>query len=273
MSEGKEVAVVDPKGTAVVGYDYGEASGEGFEGTASEDLSIPFIGVFQALSPQVSDDNPKGSRPGMLFNTVTRQLHDPETGIVFLPVHKEVAYVEWVPRDNGGGFVGMHDPNGDIVKAAIADNDGQKFGKLKTGENDLIETYYMYGLILNEEGTAADGFAVISFTSTKIKPFRDWITAMYTLKGRPPMWANRAVIRSVKQTNKNQQDFFNFQIDPLKDTWGGSLIDPKANAELLEEARDFRKMVVTGMARAAFDTENAAGGAEASAGSEEDAPF
>ena len=151
------------------------------------------------------------------------------------------------------------DPNGDTVKQAIANNDGNRIGKLAIGENELIETHYVYGLVLDEEGAMATSFAVISFTSTKIKPYRDWITAMYTLRGKPPMYANRARVRTIKQKNEHGT-FFNFRIDPLGDTWVSSLINPAEQADLLGEARDFRQMVVDGMARAAFETQNATGG-------------
>ncbi len=263
----REVVTAEGGGNVVV-HDYGKDAGAGFEGTTGADLSVPFLSILQSNSPQVEDNDPKGAKSGMLFNTVTREMVGGDDGLVLLPCHKELAYVEWVPRDSGGGFVGLHDPNGDVVRKAIEDNDGNRIGKLKVGDNDLIETHYVYGLILDEEGEETYGFAVVSFSSTKIKPFRDWITAMYTLKGKPPMFANRARIRTVKQKN-DYGTFYNFRVDPLKETWAKSLIDPSVGKELLVEARDFREMVVSGMARAAFETQNAAG---SDAPAEGDAP-
>lgn len=253
----KEVAKVETGGAVAV-LDYGEDAGVGFEGTKGSDLSIPFLAILQANSPQVEDKDPAGAESGMLFNTVTRELISGDEGTVFLPCHKEMAYVEWKP--DRGGFVGLHDPNGEIVSKAIQENDGNKIGKLQTGENDLVETHYVYGLMLDPTGAETLGFAVLSFTSTKIKPFRDWITAMYTLKGKPPMFANRARLRTVKQKNEHGT-FYNFRVDPFAETWVASLINPQAQTELLTEARDFREMVVSGMAKAAFDTERAAGDA------------
>lgn len=258
---GKEVAV-KKGGTAVAAYDYGEYGGEGFEGTSSSDLSIPFLAVLQSNSPVVEEEEVEGAKAGMLYNTVTREIISGEDGVVFLPVHKDVAYVEWIPRDSGGGFVGLFDPQSAEVKKAIADNGGNRIGKLKLENgNELIETHYVYGLLLDPSGQETTGFAVLSFTSTKIKPCRDWFTAMYTLKGKPPLFANRAVLKTVKQKNE-KGTFYNFRIDPLKATWKDSLINPKEEAHLLQEAREFREMVTSGMAKAAFETENAAGGTE-----------
>lgn len=259
MAPKKDVAKTTKKDVSTKGFDYGDDSGAGFEDTTGADLSVPFLGILQANSPQVVDEDPKDAKSGMIFNTVTRELYTSDAGVVVIPCHKETAYVEWVPRDNGGGFVGLHDPNGDVVKKAIEENNGQKMGKLKVGENDLIETHYFYLLVMNEGGTETEGFAVVSFTSTKIKPYRDWLTAMYTLKGKPPVFANRAVIRTIKQKNEHGT-FYNFRIDPLKDTWTNSLINPSTEGNLLVEAREFREMVTSGMARAAFETQNDTGG-------------
>lgn len=280
-AESTEVAKTSPAG-GVAGYDYGDHAGAGFEDTKGSDLSVPFLGILQSNSPQVEEKDPEGAESGHLFNTVTREVIDGNTGTPFLPVHKELAYVQWIPRNKGGGFVNLHDPNGEIVAKAIEENDGERIGKLKTpsedrvGEDDeLVETNYVYGLMLDDAGVETTGFGVISFTSTKIKPYRDWITAMYTLKGKPPMFANRARIRTVKQKNEHGT-FYNFRIDPLMATWVKSLIDPVKEAALIKEAAEFREMVTSGMARAAFETEKSAEGAKGGGsgdGGGGDAPF
>lgn len=257
------------------GYSYGDDQGSGFEGTTGADLSIPFLGVLQSNSQQVEDENPPGAKAGMLYNTVTRELLDGAAGVPFLPVHKEHAFVEWIPRDAGGGFVGLHEPGSEIVKKAIAANGGQKFGKLVLADgHELIETHYVYGLTLEEDLVTTNGFAVLSFSSTKIKPCRDWFTAMYTLKGRPPLFANRARLRTTKQKNE-KGSFFNFQLEPARETWIKSLINPVAEAALLTEAKEFRDMVTSGMARASYETQNATGdaGAGGPAPNGDEAPF
>lgn len=273
--ESTEVVETNPGG-AVVGYDYGQDAGAGFEGTSSKDLSVPFLGILQSNSPQVEEKDPPGAESGMLFNTVTRELLDGDKGVGFLPCHKEgPVFVEWVPRNKGGGFVALHDPESDAVKNAepIVNEQGKETRRLRYGDNELIETYYMYGLFLDEDKLSTIGFAVISFTSTKIKPYRDFVTAMYTMKGKPPIFANRARIRTVKQSN-DAGTFYNFRIDPLEETWLKSLIDPSENSALLKEAKDFQEMVTSGMARAAFETERVAGDGAATASADgEDPPF
>lgn len=259
--------------------DWGEDAGGGFEDTTAADLSVPFLNVLQSNSPQVEDKDPTGAESGMIFNTVTRELHDGDKGLIFLPCHKEgPLWVEWVPRHKGGGYVTSHAPDSAEVEEArgnppILNERGEPTRKLRYGDNELIETYYMYGLMLDEEGLESQGFAVISFTSTKIKPYRDWVTAMYTLKGRPPLFANRGRIKTVRQKN-DDGSYYNFRVEPLNATWVASLLDPTKNAELLTEARDFRQMVVSGMARAAFETERSTGdGSQSPSSSGETPPF
>ena len=287
-----EVAKKTKANGAVATYDYGEDAGAGFEGTRGLDLSIPFLGILQSNSPQVEDKDPEGASPGMLFNTVTRELIDGDRGVLFLPYHKEgPLWIEWVPRVKGGGFVGMHAPESDVVKngeAIINPETGKPTRKLRHGENELIETFYVYGLVLdNDDCLDPIGFAVISFTSTKIKPHRDWMTSMYTLRvpgagGRkvnPPIFANRARLKTVKQKN-DAGTFHNFRISPLEDTWAAGVLNPadQSHLALLTEAKDFLEMVKSGMARAAFETERAAGdggsvGASSSGSDDEHIPF
>jgi len=280
---GKDVVKKEEGGAVTAGgFDYGEMAGAGFEDTKGSDLSIPFINLLQSNSPEVEEELIPGAKTGDMVNTVTGELIKADEGVVFLPVHKEEAWVEWVPRNKGGGFAGLHDPAGELVQELIKANggsrippkgsDGKRIAFKTDNGNEVIETYYVYGLILNAEGTEVESFAVISFSSTKIKPYRDWLTSMYLIKGKPPMFANRARIKSVKQKNESGT-YANFAISPLKDTWAKSLINPAEEADLLAEATDFRKMVLSGVARADFNAQqNAATGGDGG-GEGDKAPF
>jgi hypothetical protein len=254
--EAKGTEVQKTAGGAVAAYDYGSDQGAGFENTKGSDLSIPFIQVLQSNSPQVEQNNPEGAKSGMLFNSVTKEMTDGREGIPFLPCHREDSYVEWTPRDNGGGLVDRHDPSSEIVKKAIAASD-KKFGKLRLANgNDLVQTSYVYGLTLNKAGDEVEAFAVVSCSGTKLKPFKAWFTDMYMIKGQPPLFAHRTIIKSVDDSNKKGK-FKNFEFVPLKGTTKGSMINPVTEGKLLEAARDFREMVTSGKAKAAFETQTA----------------
>jgi hypothetical protein len=251
----------------VNGYGYGEDAGIGFEDTGGKDISIPFLSILQNNSKPVENGD-DGAKPGALYNSVTKEITE---SLTIIPVHKESVYVEWVSRENGGGFVGLRDYAD--VKQDIANSKSAGYGKIKTANgNELIETYYVYALVLNDEGTETRGFCVIPFTSSKIKPYRNWITSLYTIKGKPPLFAHRAVIKTVKQKNA-KGSFYNYEIHPLRSSWVTSLIDPKKEAGLLQEAKDFREVVGSGLAKVDYAAqENSDFGASPDQSSD-DAPF
>jgi hypothetical protein len=249
------VAKTDTTSTSLVqtsSFDYGEDAGGGFEKTTSADLSIPFFSVLQSNSPEVEDDS-RGLKPGQIFNTVTGEVVDGTPGLPFLACHQEIKFVEWVPREKGGGYVAAYDPEDPVVKAAIAKNGGKRAGKLPLPSgNELIETHYVYGLQLSADGETSEGFGVFSFTSTKIKPKRDWFTSMYMVKGKPPIFAFRTILPTVKQKNE-KGTFYNLSPAGLFGNWVKSLLPP--THPLFAEAKAFREMVVSGVAKAATNME------------------
>lgn len=259
---GKEVAT-EVKGTVVTGYDYGDDTHSGFEGTKITDLSIPFVNVLQPMSPEIVDNTIEGARPGDLFNSVTKEIM--KQPLTIIPVYKEAAVVEWVPRNKGGGLVDRHELDSEIFKDAIAKNggsrippkdaDGKRIQFKSPAGNDLIETYYVYCLIVDADGKNTEGYCVLSFASTKIKVHKDWMTSMYTIKGRPPIFANRCHVSTVKEIRESGTSF-NYKISPMLDTWVGSLINPNEQLDLLTEAKAFGQMIENGLARAAFETES-----------------
>lgn len=256
--------VTEAKNTQVsTSFDYGEYSHLGFEGTKIEDLSIPFINVLQSNSPEVEDELIEGCKPGDLVNSVTKEIL--KQPVVVIPVFKEAAVVEWVPRTKGGGLVARHELDSEIFLNAIKENggsrippkdaDGKRIPFKSPAGNDLVETYYVYCLTMNDEGTEIEGYCVLSFSSTKIKVYKDWMTALYTQKGRPPIFANRCKISTAKQKNESGT-FYNYKIGPFANTWRESLINPSTpdGIALLKEAKEFADMIEQGLARADFDS-------------------
>lgn len=283
-----EVAEVENK-TAVAAFDYGEDAHGGFEDTTIQDLSIPFVNLLQALSPEVEDQLIEGAAAGMLLNSVTKEFMTQP--LIVQPVLKEEVWVEWVPRHKGGGVVARHEPNSDIIKEVLKKNNGSRIPpkdaenkrppfKMPDGSgNDLVETHYWYCLILDEEGLSQESYCVLAFSSTKIKVQKDWMTSMYTVKGNPPMWAHRAKVSTSKQKS-DSGSFFNFSIAPFGDTWREGLINPSTEEgkELLRSAKEFREMIQSGLARPDMDGADSTDTAASPAGGgkpadDDDMPF
>lgn len=267
---GKAVATKKDQVPAV--GNYGDYASAGFETVRQEDLAIPFLAILHTTSPQVEDDNPKGAKAGMLFNTVTQELYDGDAGVVFQPCYFENdLFIEWVPRNKGGGFVGAHRESDKIVQDAIKANGGSKFGKLVVGDgHELIETHQCYGLILDADGKESICPAVVSFTSTRIKPGRDFMTALKLVKGKPPVFAFRSLLRTKKEQN-DSGTWYNWVIEPFGGgNWIQSLISPD-NTDLLDEGHALYQSIGSGQRQAAYDTAREAEGA--GAGGEEEIPF
>lgn len=258
VTETKKTAVTDAPS-----FDYGADAHAGFEGTTIADLSIPFIKIMQSNSPEVEDELIPGIKSGDLINSVSKEIL--KQPLVVQPVFKEAAIVEWVPRNKGGGLAGRHEPDSEMFLNAIEKNggsrippkdaDGKRIPFKSPDGNDLVETYYIYCLMMDATGEEIEGFCVLSFASTNIKVYKDWLTSMYTLKGAPPIYANRCKVSTAKQKNESGT-FYTFSIGPLNETYRTSLINPGTpeGQSLLTEGRDFAKMIDNGLARADFDS-------------------
>lgn len=232
--------------------DYGDDAGLGMEGMTSADVSIPFINLLQPLSPEVSGEGAvEGAKSGDFFNTVSRELISGKKGFLFQPCVRQHVFVEWVPRDAGGGFVAIHQDDSAEVIEARRNNGGKVYGGMKIGDNDLLETVYLYGHVLDEDGLTPLGFAVLSLTSTKLKPLRDAMTLVWTtrINGRtPPLFAFRFRITSKPDKNKKGQPFQNIVIDAK----ALPLLNPAVEAEaaLLAQGRAFMASVRDGERKA-----------------------
>ncbi len=255
-SKTTDVAVKE-QNTAMAEYGaYADYAGAGFENQTSDDYSIPFLQILQALSPQLQEND--SLRQGMILNTVTGEVWDGKKGIAFVPATTQHVYVEWKPRDAGGGFVGIHEVNSDLVNHAKAAS--AEYGKYNTPDgNELIETFYVYGIALDDDGNASE--AVLAFSSTKIKKYKGWMTKAKTIQiplpdGRripAPLFAHRYRLKTVSEKN-NKGQFFN---------WDAIAFDGE-NAQqarllpddpLFQSAVNIKSMIEQGKARAAYESQ------------------
>lgn len=260
---------------SVAAYDYGEDAGLGTEQLGREDYAIPFLYLLQPLSPVITQGTLPDAKPGMIMNTVNQELFpaaETTTGVLFIPCYKEHLYGEWRPRNAGGGFVKDHAVDSEIVRELKSK---QGFGKLTTGDgNELIETFYVYGLLVKDDETEP---AVIAFTSTKIKIYKQWMTRIGTMKvptpagGKiaPPMWAHVWRFNSVLQ-RKDQNVWHNFKI-----TFRGANADESRLAPsdpIYQAGKELYESCKAGGIRVATESLAAATGGASGDGSEEEAP-
>lgn len=128
----RNVSAADDLGDLIV-----DDSGSGVS-DRPEDKFYPIITVLQRQSPQVDDsstDYVDGAKGGSIWlRNFEVEIVDGREGIVVQPVIMYTEYVEWTPREMGGGMVARY---AKPPPAAVIQPDGFSW---KMGSNDLRET-------------------------------------------------------------------------------------------------------------------------------------
>jgi len=172
-----------------------EFIGRGNEEMGSDDLSTPFLLILQPLSPQVEEI--EGAKPGSLFVTVGERVFDGgEEGVQIVPCHFQSRWIEWVPRDAGGGFVRQYEPGEEPPGAA-----GNIKVTLENG-NDCVKTHLQYVLLLppGEEPQPV----VLSCAGTALTPsakLNSALAAATTPRGVLPRFASIWRLTTHKRKN------------------------------------------------------------------------
>lgn len=215
----KQVAVLEKPGALAV-MDFGDDAGVGIDGAGADELLIPFVVVLQKNSPQCDEEAGTavpGARPGDFYNTATGQVYDGKRGVTGIPVHRDHNFAEFTPRNLGGGFVGTHAPDDDLVLQLRAKYG--KFGRMYTSERktpeglpaegtEVQETFYVYFIIV-DEATGLTERVILAFKSTQIKKYKGWISRVDGIRYmgpsgqpiKPPLWAHRWRLTTVGEKN------------------------------------------------------------------------
>jgi hypothetical protein len=228
--------------------------GGGWEDVSSDEMRVPIIRPLHQMSPQcrpTEQGGLEGAMPGMIYNTATNALHDGAKGIEFIPCFRCVNYVEYVPRSQGGGFIGVRDPDDPLV-TDLRRAQG-RFGKLKTTDgSELVETMYLYGLILGEDGAVAE--AVVPFASSQISQYQTFITryrlVLRTKGGKtvqPNLWDHRIRLTTVFRKN-DKGSWYGWSIAPANGSITASFV-PEGDP-LLAIASRFHRSLAEGRAKA-----------------------
>ena len=104
--------------TNVALSDFEEFGSLGFEETRTEDMAVPFLRILAQLSPQVNKREGayvEGAEAGMIFNTVSNKVYDGEKGVQVIPCYYNRRFVEWAPREKGGGYFGSYHPDDPMI--------------------------------------------------------------------------------------------------------------------------------------------------------------
>lgn len=188
-----------PSAVATLG-DMEALAGCGLEDVSADDYAIPFVRILQPLSPQVVKGTVEGAEAGDIIETATNSLYEE---IDVIPCAFKRHYIEWKPREQGGGFVASYELGNPVIQTAV--RQGNK--DILPNGHELQNTSEFYCL-LDSDGMWMP--VVISMTATQLKRGRRWLTIMQKQKmtstdGRrtftPPTFAYSYTLKTLSETN------------------------------------------------------------------------
>jgi hypothetical protein len=153
----------------------------GLENLERTDMTLPRLAVAQALSPQLSESDPKyieGLQKGMFFNTITREVYGKKVQVIPLLFYK--SRILFNAMDTGGGMrcqsvdniTGIGDPGGTCVKCPLS-----QFGSARNGEGKgtACNQFFNYAAVAASDGKfLPEGLLVFSLKSSALKVAKDW---------------------------------------------------------------------------------------------------
>mgnify|MGYP000215178609 CR=1 FL=1 len=245
--------------------------------TAAE-MAMSYFTPLTGTSPQCQEGQAKyieNAKPGMIYDNVTQECIEGRTnGITIVPCFQERKFVEWIHRDEGGGYVAEHALDSGIDKTAVKNDQGQQI--LPNG-HQLVETAYLYCIIMTE-GSPIPNWGVIPFKSTQLSRYRQLNTykkkAVEVVNGQIinlPSFAYKYKFTTVPESN-------------AKGSWYGWKITPEGLIAPIEEltkspvyqaAKAFASAVKSGAVQASSSvlSEDSEPSAPVETVSEGDVPF
>lgn len=179
------------------------AQGRGSENIGMEDLVIPRLELVQALSKCLEEGSAayiEGARPGMLYNSVTRQLYGDQ--VLVCPVYFRKQWLAWKDQKAGGGFGGAFDTPAE-AQARIDEQDKDR------EDWEAIETAQQIVLIVDTD-TYETTEAVIPMARTRMKVSRQW-NSLIRVNGFD-RFSRIYEVFTVDETNSVNQSYKNMAI-------------------------------------------------------------
>lgn len=218
-------------------FDIAKVSGEGMD-NLEESNALPIIRILQDLSPEVKKRHEKyieGAEAGVLYWNLNQSLL-PQP-LEFVPVRSVALYTEWVPKDEGGGLVAIH--NLDIVNHVDYKKDVKKKNDEWLGDHELKYTrYWMILAKIDDEWQKA----MLAMTSTQLRVARQMSKEIknFSYDGdlkevQPPMFARTFNLETVLEKNAADQEYYNFKVTANK------VLDFDADEALLTQAHEASK--------------------------------
>lgn len=240
---GTDVAVQDDV------IDFEGDAGSGAENITASMLVIPFLSIIQATSGYVKKSETsqyiKGAEEGFIINTASKQMwngdaSDEANGVNLIVCNIRPKHVEWVPKEKGGGLVKIwEDDSYKRMSGYVKAEKGQKI--ITPAGNEIIEYLDLFS-ILQDRKTGDFTRALFSAKSTSIKPTRQLLTQLTSLKlpaKKPGTFFQPAMFFSaVRMTTASQQNTQGSWFTPKFDLIGRT-VDLVNGPAIYADARKF----------------------------------
>jgi hypothetical protein len=226
-----------------------------------QDLAVPFLRIVQANSPQVIQGQPQfleEAKPGMFLNTASNQLWDGREGVYFLPVTYQRSYIEWRPRERGGGFVKDHGSDGEQLLKTTKRN--EKNRDILPNGNELQTAALYYGYLVEPNRGKAQQVALV-LAGTQLKKSRKFNTALETATIEDPE-TNRKVklapfyrlwkLTSIPESN-DKGHWFGIQLDPAM-----PILEVPNGEQIYAASKKLHQLVKTGEVKTQEPTRDSA---------------
>lgn len=222
--------------------DFSQDASDGLDNLSAADFAIPYLVILQKMSPQLDTHDVKA---GQIWNTVTEKGVN---SIHVVPCAYTRNFVEWVPREQGGGLVAVHQA-GSLPEHSVVDK------KLITkAGNQLIETANHFVITQTDAGIDK---GLITMTSTQLRKNRRWNSLLAGLKMKdstgklytPARYSHSFIMKTMVEKNESG-------------TWHGwdiELSGQLQDADIYAAAKEFAGQVKSGAVQAGPPMQEPAG--------------
>jgi hypothetical protein len=214
-----------------------------------QDLAVPFLRILQSNSREVTRGQEQyipEAKAGEFINTATFQRWDGEQGVFFLPTTYQRSYVEWVPRERGGGFVKDHGADGEVLLKSTKRNEKNK--DILPNGNELQTAALYYGFLVEPASGKAQQVALV-LAGTQLKKSRKLNVALETASVEDPESGNRVKVApfyrlwkltTIPETN-DKGNWFGFKFEPAM-----PILDVPNGERVYEAAKKLYRQVGAG---------------------------
>ena len=255
--------IAKAKVTALSADDMSDLMQDSGEGTVfnSDEMQIPYIRMAQTGNPQLKKQEGKyinGLAAGDIFNNLTNQYWDGETGIKVIPCFLVTKYIEWIP-DNGG-FVQNISPGDPVLNQVTRVKDPVR--DILPNGNEMEVTDCIFSLVMDNGNLQP---AVIDMKKSALKISRRWKTQLAMMptlevthegkvvKWKPPSFASVWNLTVVTETKKNSSEtYYNYSVQ--RDQILNPFVNPE-DKEIYDEAKLFHLSVKSGEVKATHTPE------------------